>query len=272
MQYEQSERYKEMVLPKGGPEIGLMIAALAEQQNVLTNFYSEQYRKRMPHDSPDRSRTEMAKDVLRLLRRELLPNTQFLDIGSGPRALEKEIKAYANSSNTEKPQLFSIDRSIFSLNLLHDRKKDQRENPNAEFSAANALALPFADNTFGVVFSNHALDFIPRPTEQFLLPYAEAARVLAPGGYLVLNCHHPSMIDVDIKSIPDLAVRAHWGYLKENDILPSSEEQIRGILQALGLEAIEVGTQADTCDTWWRVIAQKPYKPDEATQPEYPSE
>ncbi|CAN5265803.1 hypothetical protein BH10PAT2_BH10PAT2_3820 [soil metagenome] len=234
--------------------LSLLVSAVAAEQDVLTDFYQTEYKRRMPHDSPDRSRTEMAKDVLRLHRQNVLPNDMMLDIGSGPRALEKEIKAYANSSNTPKPRLISIDRSITSLDLL----KDNKRKDNSEFATANALTLPFARDTFGLVFSNHALDFIPRPQEYFLQPYQEAARVLAPGGYLILNCHHPSMIDIDINSIKHLPTRQHWGYLKDNDILLSSEEQIYSILSRLNLVPLEVGVRKDFCDTWWRVLAQKP--------------
>ncbi|CAN5288667.1 hypothetical protein BH10PAT2_BH10PAT2_2930 [soil metagenome] len=250
----QEKEYSGVSHPLPASELGLLMNGLLADQSVLTNFYQEEYKKRMPHDSPDRSRTEMAKDVLKLHRQNEAPNDFFLDIGSGPRALEKEIKAYAKSSHTPKPQLFSIDRSIFSLDLLQDYKRQ----PNTEFATANALTLPFAENTFGIVFSNHALDFIPRPSSNFFLPYQEAARVIAPGGFLVLNCHHPSLIDIDLNSIKHEPTRLHWGYLKRNDILLSSEEQIRSIISRIGLRLLEVGIRKDTCDKWWRILAQKP--------------
>ncbi len=230
-----------------------MVTALGGHQDLVTQFYQREYGKRMLHDSPDRSRTEMAMDVLNLFKTGAFPNDFVLDVGSGPRAVENELRAYARSQGTKIPQMFSIDRSIFSADLLVDQRKD----PTIKHAVGNALTLPFADGTFGAVFSNHALDFIPRPAEHFYQPYREAARVVAEGGYLILHCHHPSMIGEDVDSIKDKTTRVHWGYLKRNSILLSHEQEIRAMIAKLGLIDIVIEERSDSRDRWWRVIAQK---------------
>lgn len=48
---------------------------------------------------------------------------------------------------------------------------------------ASVLALPFADASFDTVLSNEVLEHVPEPGEMM----AEAARVLKPGGMLVLT-------------------------------------------------------------------------------------
>lgn len=63
----------------------------------------------------------------------------------------------------------------------------------AQFQVADALAMPFADQTFDVVWSLESGEHMP-DKQQFL---AECYRVLKPGGRLILAtwCHRPATLE-----------------------------------------------------------------------------
>ena len=60
-----------------------------------------------------------------------------------------------------------------------------RENP-ARFRVIGDAALPFRDDTFGTVCSEHFFEHLPKPLEVFL----EATRVLRNEGHFVFAAPH----------------------------------------------------------------------------------
>ena len=62
------------------------------------------------------------------------------------------------------------------------RSRHLRENDEAGANSANAVALPFDDESFDVVIIAFMLMFVPDPMRAF----REMARVLVPGGRLVV--------------------------------------------------------------------------------------
>lgn len=72
--------------------------------------------------------------------------------------------------------------------LQHSRRIDGDTGLALPVVQADAQRLPFADETFGVVFSSFgAFPFVPSADDAV----AEAARVLRPGGRLVFSVTHP---------------------------------------------------------------------------------
>lgn len=103
---------------------------------------------------------------------------QVLDVGCGTGLL-----TYALLKTLRRPsRITSVDLSLSSLQTA--RRGLRTEQPSrvrheTAFAQANLLSLPFADQTFDLVVTSGALEYVPLPES-----FAELARVIAPGGYL----------------------------------------------------------------------------------------
>src|SRR5258708_339638 len=123
---------------------------------------------------------------------------------------------------------------------------------NIFHTQGSALNLPIADNSVGLVISNHAIDFLPTKA------FNEAYRILVPKGVAIFNFHHPSMISEDLNEIKNNNVREFWKYLRENNILFDSETRIRQTMEGAGFIVNSVNINTDTRDKWWEVELTKP--------------
>lgn len=102
----------------------------------------------------------------------LVPGDKILDIGCGNGRFSELCK--------EKAFYFGIDNSEELIKIAKNRY------PEANFQKADALRLPFFDNSFNKVYSIAVFQHIPSKEfrQQFL---NEAKRVLKPGGFLFLT-------------------------------------------------------------------------------------
>jgi ubiquinone/menaquinone biosynthesis C-methylase UbiE len=90
----------------------------------------------------------------------------------------------------ERPSdIVSIDLSLRSLQTARRAVQKLPKGPRrrAAFAQSNALALPFADETFDLVLTSGVLEYLPLREG-----LGELARVLAPGGHLVFVPVRPS--------------------------------------------------------------------------------
>ncbi|WP_170571509.1 class I SAM-dependent methyltransferase [Ruegeria atlantica] len=71
--------------------------------------------------------------------------------------------------------------------MLEIAKGKFSEDENVEFSTADAMELPFEDDSFDLMVCQFGVMFFPDKTES----YREAARVLKPGGRYVFNVWSP---------------------------------------------------------------------------------
>ena len=110
-------------------------------------------------------------DALTLIRDTFapLPGKRILDIGCGPGMLARRL-VDAGATVT------GIDPGAAAL------AKARASVPEARFEAATGEALPFPDGSFDGAVMLNALHHVPDPAAALL----EAARVLAPGGLLVV--------------------------------------------------------------------------------------
>jgi len=216
------------------------------QQDILTTFYTRLYdnlgRK---HDSPDKSRVSLAKAVAEYAK-DNPEGMRVLDIGSGRQSLERQIiSAHKNKHGVNSLQLFTIDIA----DIPHHKLLEQR-NDNVHHSRGSALRLPFADNSFKLIVSNHAVDFLPRNA------FGEIYRVLTSQGACLFNFHHPALLK-GIDSVTNKDVHSFWTYLKETNGLFASEAEISNTLLQYGFTNTQVSLDNDHNDTWWKVTAYK---------------
>ena len=91
----------------------------------------------------------------------------------------------------ERPaDVASIDLSLRSLQTARKaaQKLTRGTRRRVTFAQSNALALPFADETFDLVLTSGVLEYLPLREG-----LGELARVLAPGGHLLFVPVRPSM-------------------------------------------------------------------------------
>lgn len=104
----------------------------------------------------------------------LLRLGDVLDVGSGDGAAASSLARYCRS-------LTCIDTNTRLIEVATDRLA---KFPHAKACVADVHALPFADESFDTVLVFHTLTYAEDPPKAL----AECARVLSPGGRLVVLC------------------------------------------------------------------------------------
>ena len=120
------------------------------------------------HYSPGRTWEALARSAL-----PLLAPGHVLDIASGDGVLAELLAPHAR-------EYICIDASARVVNAASERL---RKFANVEVREGDMHALPFEDGHFDLVVLMHALTYADRPQ----VAVAEAARVLRPGGRLLLS-------------------------------------------------------------------------------------
>ena len=129
-----------------------------------------------------------------------------LEVGSGAGQCSRWVRAQGGRS-------FGLDLSI--RQLQHSRRIDDDSGVSVPSVLGTATDLPFADDSFDVVFSSFgALQFVA----DIDVAVAEAARVLRPGGRFAFSIHGRSEARTYAKSIS--------GWACEQQLSPEEEEAI----------------------------------------------
>ena len=101
---------------------------------------------------------------------DVIRGSEVLELATGPGLLAKHIA----------PAAKNIIATDYSEGMIREAEKGYNP-PNLTFETADAMALPYGDNSFDVVIIANALHIVPDP-EKVL---SEIDRVLRPGGILV---------------------------------------------------------------------------------------
>lgn len=154
--------------------------------------------------SPGRSWQSLALGIA-----ALLDLGDVLDVGSGDGAAAASLAPHSRS-------LTCIDTNA---RLVESAKERLARFDHVKTLVADVHALPFADASFDAVMMFHTLTYAERPARAI----AECARVLRPGGRLVLLC---------LNQHRQTEVTARYGELHPG----FSPRAVRGLLSAAGLE------------------------------------
>lgn len=141
-----------------------VLAMRAADQNWADTVAGDMER----HYSPGRTWEAMARSAL-----PLLETGDVLDIASGDGVLAELLAPHAH-------RYVCVDTSARVVAAAGERL---RKLKNVEVREGDMHALPFADASFDLVVLMHALTYSTRPAQAV----AEAARVLRPGGRLLLS-------------------------------------------------------------------------------------
>lgn len=141
-----------------------VLAARAADANWADSVAGDMER----HYSPGRTWEAMARSAL-----PLLAPGSVLDIASGDGVLAELLAPHSR-------EYVCVDASSRVVTAASDRL---RRFPNVQVREGDMHALPFPDGHFDLVVLMHALTYAARPA----VAVAEAARVLRPGGRLLLS-------------------------------------------------------------------------------------
>lgn len=133
------------------------------------------------HLTTERGAKFIWEDVLSLIkeagREDILPNLTVLDLGGGAGEFSKNL-------NAQGIKCISLDA------------QDLETNPGANQIRSIAYRMPFADNTFSLVYERGALDDkVYKP--EFMRLFTEITRVLKQDGVLFICEPHPPIKELE---------------------------------------------------------------------------
>ncbi len=124
---------------------------------------------------------------LRSLDLEINRDSMVLDAGSGTGIVTMAL--HKAGFRPKKTVAFDLSRNSLQLAIGQARKEKNVDAANIDTVQGNVLCLPFADNCFDLVLSCGVLEYVPLDDG-----LKETARVLKPGGKLVLLPVKPSLV------------------------------------------------------------------------------
>lgn len=184
-------------------------------------------------------RARSAADWCRYLTPHLKPGLRALDVGCGPGSIS------AGLAQAIAPgELRGIDVAPSQVEEAASAAAE-RGLSNAEFSVADATALPFEDGRFDIVHCSDTLAFVPDAAAAL----DEMKRVLKPGG--VLGCREIIMDAFLIHPDPEPKPLTR-GYAVFADVLeadgghPQMGKDLAGYMERAGFADIRVSAAFDT--------------------------
>ena len=222
---------------------------------TTASYYSDFY-TRNKEDSPDFSRTSLLRRARRYTN-DLGSQDYVLDLGAGRQILER---MYVQAYGRPRFGIVTVDIADIGEKIL----LTARYPINIRHVRANGAQLPFPHNSFPLVLSNMALDFMPRNA------ISEMYRVTRPSGHALVNLHHPSLIPANLDELLEKSgtvgwnhrrnvgrihpeVLAFWKYLRDNRILFENPYEIRTAFSEHGFIVQDVRETSKREDTWWEV-------------------
>lgn len=183
-----------------------VLAMRAADQNWADSVAGDMER----HYSPGRTWEAMARSAL-----PLLEPGDVLDIASGDGVLAELMAPHSN-------RYVCLDASSKVVAAATERL---RRLPNVEVREGDMHALPLDDASFDLVALMHALTYAAHPAQAV----AEAARVLRPGGRLLLT----SLARHEHRAVVESFGHVNLGF---------SEKDLRRFVVKAGLEILSCGT------------------------------
>lgn len=197
---------RDPLLEQDANRLPLVLASRASEQNWADNVAGDMER----HYSPGRTWEAMARSAL-----PLLDPGDVLDIASGDGVLAELLAPHSD-------RYVCLDASRRVVNAASERL---RVHGNVEVHEGDMHALPFEDASFDLVVMMHALTYAAKPQQAV----SEAARVLRPGGRLLLS---------SLGKHAHAAAVEPFGHLN----LGFSHKELQKFIEKAGLELQDAGT------------------------------
>ncbi len=194
------------LLRQDAERVPAVLAMRAADQNWADSVAGDMER----HYSPGRTWEALARTAL-----PLLEPGDVLDIASGDGVLAELLAPHAG-------RYVCIDTSPRVVAAAAERL---RRFPNVEVREGDMHALPLGDGAFDLVVLMHALTYAGKPAQAV----AEAARVLRPGGSLLLS----SLARHEHRAVVEAYGHVNLGF---------TEKELRRFLDRAGLELVSSET------------------------------
>ena len=194
------------LLRQDAERVAGVLAMRAADQNWADSVAGDMER----HYSPGRTWEALARSAL-----PLLDTGDVLDIASGDGVLAELLAPHAH-------RYVCVDSSKRVVAAAAERLRRFR---NVEVREGDMHALPFGDGEFDLVVLMHALTYAEKPAQAV----AEAARVLRPGGRLLLS----SLARHEHQSVVQAYGHANLGF---------SDKDLRRFVSRAGLELVNAET------------------------------
>jgi len=194
------------LLRQDAERVPAVLASRAADQNWADSVAGDMER----HYSPGRTWEALARSAL-----PLLETGDVLDIASGDGVLAELLAPHAH-------RYVCVDSSKRVVAAAAERLRKFR---NVEVREGDMHALPFADGEFDLVVLMHALTYAEKPAQAV----AEAARVLRPGGRLLLS----SLARHEHQNVVQAYGHANLGF---------ADKDLRRFVSRAGLELVNAET------------------------------
>jgi SAM-dependent methyltransferase len=194
------------LLRQDAERVAGVLAMRAADQNWADSVAGDMER----HYSPGRTWEALARSAL-----PLLETGDVLDIASGDGVLAELLAPHAR-------RYVCVDSSRRVVAAAAERLRKFR---NVEVREGDMHALPFGDGEFDLVVLMHALTYADKPAQAV----AEAARVLRPGGRLLLS----SLARHEHQSVVQAYGHANLGF---------ADKDLRRFVSRAGLELVNADT------------------------------
>jgi ubiquinone/menaquinone biosynthesis C-methylase UbiE len=128
-----------------------------------------------------------------------LKDSVIIDVGSGNGWAAKELIAYCGkfiSIDISEKNLRTINSMINQKNNINQINQNINENQQNNFFAiqADAMNMPFADNSIDYIISSEVIEHLPNP-EKFVV---EMYRILKPNGKIIISTPYKEKIKYNL--------------------------------------------------------------------------
>lgn len=193
----------------------------------------------------------------------LKPGMRMLDCGCGPGTLTAGFAQCVAPGET-----IGIDREAAQFAETAKAAADEHIS-NLRFETGDIYALPFADESFDVVFASAVLGSLGEPSRVV----AEMARVLKPGGIMALKeFDHGGDIIWPQSPLLAQSTEFYHGLRKHNGHAEDCGRKLRGLITEAGCDVHYLRAlfdQQSTTDDLRAYIARNNYLIDEILGPQY---
>lgn len=212
----------------------------------LADFYTNHYTNRKSHDSPERSRVNMARRVVEAARKS--GGRTILDVGAGRGDVERLILQHPD---TDRLALVSLDIAAIPYNKLI--RPGRRTHVQAD-----SRVMPFASGLFDIVCSNLSIDMLRRNQNgDYERALAEMRRVSRLGARALFSFHHADLftdLSREYRGDDDITAEYFNGVADDNPFYAQPEEVLDDLSEA-GFVNISVQLAEGRNDRWWEVQA-----------------